>query len=172
MKQQQSIAQQFGIAYSMVALNVEGMTKEQSLTQPATGGNCSNWILGHLVDVHNNAMGLAGTDPVWDSDQLKKAGYEPIKSAAGAIEWDTLRSKFLDSKDRCLSAIAKLSDASLEETFPHPFGGTATRAELLSLLALHMTYHAGQLGIARRIAGLPGVIKAPGQREREAAARV
>src|SRR5262245_3090460 len=106
MKQQESLAQLYGLAYFMIEANVEGMTHEQSLVQPSTGGNCSNWILGHLVDVHNAAMGLAGADPVWDSDQLKKASYEPITGAANAIDWNTLRSKALDSKERCLSAIA------------------------------------------------------------------
>lgn len=38
-----------------------------------------------------------------------------------------------------------------------------SRAELLNILAFHQAYHAGQLAICRRIAGLDGVIKAPGQ---------
>lgn len=170
MKQQQSLAQHFGLMYGVAASNIEGMTKEQSLAQPSPGGNCANWILGHLVDVQNAAMGLVNAAPVWDSDQLKRASYAPITSAANAIDWDTLRAKFLESKERCLASIAKLSDESLQDGFPHPFGGTATRGELLNLLAFHQTYHAGQLGMARRAAGLAGVIKAPGQVEAEAAA--
>ena len=169
MKQQQSLANLFGLVYGVAARNLEGMTKEQSLAQPAPGGNCANWILGHLVDVQNGAMRLAGAEPVWTSDELKKSSYKPVTNAAQAMDWDTMRSKFLASKDRCLEAIGKLSDASLDETFPHPFGGTATRAELLNLLAFHQSYHVGQLGVARRIAGLPGAVKAPGQVEAEAA---
>jgi hypothetical protein len=43
MKTQQSIAHQFGLVYRMIEVNVEGMTAEQSLAQPAPGGNCANW---------------------------------------------------------------------------------------------------------------------------------
>ena len=44
------------------------------------------------------------------------------------------------------------------------YGGTCSRAELLNLLAFHQTYHVGQLAISRRIAGLDGAIKGPGQK--------
>jgi uncharacterized damage-inducible protein DinB len=49
-------------------------------------------------------------------------------------------------------------------------GGSASRAELLSLLAFHQAYHSGQLGIARRIAGMEGAVKGPGQPKGSAAA--
>jgi uncharacterized damage-inducible protein DinB len=38
-----------------------------------------------------------------------------------------------------------------------------TRAELLYVLAFHQAYHAGQLAISRRIAGLEGAVKSPRQ---------
>ncbi len=53
------LLQQFGIVYYMVARNVEGMTHEGSLARAAGGGNTANWIIGHLVSVHNAIMGLA-----------------------------------------------------------------------------------------------------------------
>ena len=94
---------------------------------------------------------------------LLRAGFDPITEPAGAIDWDTLKDRFLGSRERCLMAISRLSDESLAETVPHPFGGTCSRAELLNTLAFHQTYHTGQLAIARRIAGLEGAVKAPGQ---------
>ena len=41
------------------------MTHAQSLAQPAGGGNCANWILGHLVNVHNAVIRVARAEPVW-----------------------------------------------------------------------------------------------------------
>ena len=169
MNAKDSLALQYGMMYGIVGMNVGGMTQEHSLAQPPSGGNCANWILGHLTNVQNGVMKLAGGEPVWESDQLARAGFDPITGKKNAIEWDTLRDKFLGSKDRCLAAIAALSDAKLAEAVPHPFGGTCSRAELLFTLAVHQSYHAGQLAIARRVAGLDGVIKAPGQVEAEAA---
>jgi len=166
MKIQEAIAQHFGFMYTVAAANLEGLTQEQSLAQPSPGGNCANWILGHLTNVQNGAMHLLNEKPVWENDQLKRASYDPIMRPAGAIDWSTLRDRFLGSRERCLTAISKLSDEALTETVPHPFGGTTTRAELLNLLAFHQTYHAGQLAISRRIAGLEGAVKGPGQAQK------
>jgi uncharacterized damage-inducible protein DinB len=163
MSVQQSLAQQFGIMYGVAASNVNGLTHEQSLVQPSHGGNCANWILGHMVNVHNRLMKLVGEKPVWESEQLAHAGFEAITTPDGAIDWDTLRDRFLGSRERCLAAISALSDDALAEKLPNPFGGTATRAELLTVLAFHQSYHTGQLALARRAAGLKGAVKGPGQ---------
>ena len=171
MNTQQAIAHQFGLVYRMIEVNVAGMTAEQSLAQPSPGGNCANWIVGHLTNVQNNLMKAIGQPPVWESDQLAHAGWEPITGKGQAIAWDTLRDRILGSRDRCVAAIASLSEAQMVEQVPHPFGGTTSRAELLSLVAFHQAYHAGQLGIARRVAGLEGAVKAPGQPNAKAVAR-
>jgi len=163
MKTQEAIAQHFGLMYQTAAANLDGLTQEQSLMHPSPGGNCANWILGHLTNVQNGVMGLIGEKPVWESGQLTRAGFDPISGAANAIEWNTMRERFLGSKDRCLAAISGLSDRALAESVPHPFGGTTSRAELLHLLAFHQTYHVGQLALSRRIAGLEGAVKGPGQ---------
>jgi len=163
MNTKEAIAQQFGLMYKLAATNLEGMTPEQSLAQPSPGGNCANWILGHLTNVQNGVMRLLGEKPVWESDELARAGFEPITGRQVAIDWDTLRDRFLGSRDRCLKAISTLSEEGLAESVPHPFGGSCSRAELLNLLAFHQAYHGGQLAMSRRIAGLEGVVKGPGQ---------
>ena len=170
MKSQHLITHQFDLVYRMIADNVEGMTAEQSLAQPSPGGNCANWILGHMTNVQNGVMRLVGQGPVWESDQLSHAGWEPITSRTKAIAWETLRDRILDSRERCLTAISNLSDEKMADEVPHPFGGTTSRGQLLSTLAFHQAYHAGQLGIARRIAGLEGAVKGPGQPRRTAVA--
>src|SRR5262245_53765095 len=163
MKIQPLIAHQFDLVYRMIADNVEGMSAEQSLAQPSPGGNCANWILGHLTNVQNGVMRLVGHEPVWESEQLAHAGWEPITGPKPAIAWDTMRDRVLGTPEHCVAAITSLSDETMGAEVPHPFGGTTSRAELLSLLAFHQGYHAGQLAIARRVAGLEGVVKGPGQ---------
>src|SRR5262245_9320538 len=106
MKNQQMIAHQFDLVYRMISDNVGGMTAEQSLAQPARGGNCPTWILGHLTNVQNGVMNVVGEEPVWESEQLTNAGWEPITGSAHAIAWETLRDRILNSRDRCLSAIS------------------------------------------------------------------
>jgi uncharacterized damage-inducible protein DinB len=101
---------------------------------------------------------------VWESAQLDRARYDhPIRDTAEAIDWDTLVARFNASRDACLAAVAALSDESLAEKMPGPFGDPSTRAGLLGNLAVHQCYHAGQLGMARRAAGKKAAILAPGQ---------
>ena len=90
------LVQQYGAIYYMVSRNVDGLTHDDSLTSPAAaGGNTANWILGHLVSVHNAVMSLVGAPPVWDSDQLERARFDhPIRTADDAIDWDTLVERF------------------------------------------------------------------------------
>jgi hypothetical protein len=100
---------------------------------------------------------------VWENDQLELASFDPITEPARAIDWDTLKERFLGSRERCLAGISRLSDDSLAESVPHPFEGTCSRSELLNTLAFHQASHVGQLAISRRIAGLEGAVKGPGQ---------
>ena len=158
------LVQQFGAIYSVIGRNVDGLTHADSLAPAAGGGNTANWILGHVVNVQNQVMRIIGAPPVWESEQLERARFDhPIRTAADAIDWDTLVERFNASRDACLAALAALSDESLAEKMPGPFGDASTRAGLLGSLEIHQCYHAGQLGMARRVAGKKAAILAPGQ---------
>lgn len=159
-----ALKSQFQVLFGTLSDNLAGMSHEDSVVQPHPGGNCANWILGHLTNVQNQTMQLLGEKPVWESPELERAGLDPITGREGAIDFETMRDKFLGSAERCLSAIDNLSEEDLAQGgIPHPFGGETTRGALLALLSFHQAYHAGQLAISRRIAGHAGAVKAPGQ---------
>ena len=112
-------------------------------------------------------MDLIGEGAVWETQDLARATSEPITGADEAIDWDTARAKLLASENRCLAAIEDLTDEKLGEGgFQNPLGGDLTRGGLLNVLAYHQAYHAGQLGLARRISGLEGVLTPPVSKER------
>jgi uncharacterized damage-inducible protein DinB len=159
------LVQQFGMIYAIIDLNVDGLTHADSLAPAAGGGSTANWILGHLVSVHNAVMGLVGAPPVWESEQLERANFDhPIRSADDdAIDWDTLVERFAASRDACMAGLTSLGDEALARPMTDPFGEQTTLGGLLALLAAHQCYHAGQLGMARRAAGRKGAILAPGQ---------
>ncbi len=152
---------QFGAVYGATAMNVKGMTHEDSLALPGESGNCANWILSHLTYVQNAVMALLDDPPVWECGRLAGPRSEPIRTPEEALGWEELRDRFLGSRDRCLEAIGRLADDALADRVPHPLGGDTTRAGALGFLALHQAYHVGQLGIARRVAGLEGAIVGP-----------
>jgi uncharacterized damage-inducible protein DinB len=164
MNAREMLVQQYGAIYSVIARNVEGLTHADSLAPAAGGGNTANWILGHVVNVHNGVMGIIGAAPVWESEQLERARFDhPIRDTSEAIDWGWLVERFNASRDACLAALASLTDEALAEKMPDAFGNDSTRARILGGLVIHQTYHAGQLGMARRAAGLKTAILAPGQ---------
>jgi uncharacterized damage-inducible protein DinB len=156
------LSHQLRVLHVVAAQNLEGMSPEDSLVQPPGGGNCANWILGHLVNVHNNLAGVLGVEPVWESPDLERAGPEPIRSEEGAIPWDALVDRFAASEDRFAGALDALTDDQLAEVIPTDAFGDTPRGTLLATVLFHQTYHAGQLATARRLAGHEGAIRIPG----------
>ena len=152
---------EYGMVFDAAAANLAGMTQEHSLVQPAGGGNCANWILSHLVYVQNRIHAVLGELPVWDNAALAAPRSAPIVDAAQALVWDELCERFLGSRERCLGGIKRMSDGALGEELPSPSGGTWSVAQLLAFRAFHQGYHVGQLGLARRMAGLGGAILGP-----------
>jgi hypothetical protein len=158
-----ALQSQYGFLYRTVGANLEGFTHADSLLQPRPAGNCANWILAHLTAAQNNVLALLGEDPVLEHPHLPLGGAQAaITGEANAVPFEALLESFLASEDRCLAAVGALSDDALDEGgFTDPFGNAATRGQLLNLLAFHQGYHAGQLGLSRRLAGKRGAIGAP-----------
>jgi uncharacterized damage-inducible protein DinB len=158
------LAQQLATIYAIVELNTEGLTQEDSFAQPVPSGNCANWILAHVIAVHNALLDLLDEDPVWEHERLSvEALFEPITLPEQAFDWQTMRRRFADSRDRCVAAVSRLTPEALARPVRDPFGRPTTFAGLLGTLAVHQTYHAGQLATARRVAGRDGVVRGPGQ---------
>ena len=166
----QALKSQYSLFYRTVAMNTEGMTHQDSLIQPEPAGNCANWILGHLIMAQNMIMAANGEAPAWESDTLDNAGEDPIIDGSQAIDWDTARAKLLASQNRCLAAIENLTDEQLDEGgYTNPLGGEITLGGLINFLAYHQAYHAGQLGMSRRLAGYESAINPNRERAEEQA---
>lgn len=163
MRTQELLTRQYELVYALSIPNLQGMTPADSLVASAGDGNTANWVLGHLISVHNGAMELTGEELVVPGGELAGAAAEPEDRPDKPMDWARMSERFIQSQERCLAGISALSDSALLEPVPHPFGGECSRAELLQLIAIHSAYHAGQLAMCRRAAGRAGVIKGPSQ---------
>jgi uncharacterized damage-inducible protein DinB len=162
MNAQAILAHQLHVTHVVATQNLEGMSARESLVQPPWGGNCANWILGHLVSVHNELARVLGVAPVWEAPELERAGPEPIRGAEGAIDWQEMVTRFAESEARIGAALEALTDEEMAEVISTPAFGDTPRGILLATILFHQAYHAGQLATARRLAGLPGAIRIPG----------
>ncbi|HEU0298621.1 MAG TPA: DinB family protein [Longimicrobium sp.] len=151
------------VAHQVVRVNVEGLTQEDSLVQPQPAGNCLNFVLGHLLHVYDQALPLVGQQPVLGTDALHRyrRGAPPLTDPAEAMQLSELLAAWDTASERFAAGLATLTPEAMERPMPGPDSGgklTETVRSLLATILFHQSYHAGQAGVLRRIAGKPGAI--------------
>ena len=146
----------FDYNVKVIAANLEGITHQESLLQPQPGGNCPNWVLGHIVANRNGIMALIGEDPVWSEEQAApyRRGSAPLTDESTALPLDQMLADLKASQDKLIAGLQRMPVEELEATLED-----GTRYEQLAFLQFHEAYHAGQLGLLRRLGGKPGAIK-------------
>ena len=157
------LRQQARAAHRVVQLNLAGLTHEDTLIQPVGGGNCLNWVVGHLLAIYHRALPLLGQDAVMSPAALERydRGSAPLRDPANAIGVEDLLTAWDECSRRIDAGLAALSPDALGE--PAPFSPTGnpdeTVGSLLATVAWHQAYHVGQTGLLRRIAGKEGAIR-------------
>jgi uncharacterized damage-inducible protein DinB len=157
------LRQQARMANEVVRVNVAGLTHDESLIQPSRGGNCLNWVVGHLVAIYENALRLLGQATVMPEGALSRydRGAPPIRDATEALNFKELMTAWDESSRRIDAGLAAVTSETLDQTAPFSPSGdpNETVRSLLTAICWHQAYHAGQTGILRRIAGKDGAIQ-------------
>jgi uncharacterized damage-inducible protein DinB len=149
--------------HGVVRRNVEGLTQEDSLNQPQPGGNCLNWVIGHLLSVYDLVLPALGQEPVMGTSALKRyeRGSAELHEAGEAIPLADLMVAWDESAKRVEAGLGTLTAERMDE--PAPFSPSKNPKEtvrsLLTTVFFHQAYHTGQTGLLRRIAGKEGAIK-------------
>ena len=139
--------QLYGLTYRVTGNNLEGITHEEALAALDPGGNCINWVLGHMVVSRDELLEHLGAEGVC-SDELRERysrGSAAITSESDAEPLDRLLGFYEESQKRIVAAIGDVEDE--EEAERH-----------LLTYHFHDTYHAGQLGLLRRFVRREGAI--------------
>jgi hypothetical protein len=144
----------FNLTDYCVKINTEGFTEADSLVQPS-GGNCCNWVLGHIVASRNGILRLLGESPIWSDQEIElyKRGSAAIKAGSAACSHEKMLADFQRSQEQIQSALKRMSPEDLSRV-----DGDGTVGQKLATLHFHEAYHVGQLGLLRRIAGKEGAI--------------
>ena len=156
------LADQFGFNHSVVKINTRDLTHEDSLVTAAGGGNCINWVLGHVVSSRNGVLKVLGRDPIWDDERAAPyvRGTEPI-TAVNALPLEEILADYRSSQQTILHALGELTDRDLEARSPIAYfkGDQETVGSVLAGFVFHEAYHVGQTGTLRHLAGKGGAIK-------------
>lgn len=153
-----------GIVRQVVTLNAEGVSHDESLIQPRPGGNCMNWVLGHLVAVYDKSLELFGEEPAEPEGSLARyqRGSAPLTGPGDARDFGELLGLWDGVARSHEEGLAALTPEDLAKPAPFSPDGPPregdTVGSLLATVQFHQAYHAGQLGVLRRIAGKEGAI--------------
>jgi uncharacterized damage-inducible protein DinB len=120
-------------------------------------------VLGHLLWTYEGVLPLLGREPVLPRGAVERyarrgaplaEGEEPMPLAELQAAWDR-------AADRVDQGLASLADEALDR--PAPFSPSdnpnETVGSLIATVLFHQTYHSGQLGVLRRVAGKAGAIR-------------
>jgi len=152
----ESLAMLFGVNYHVLKVNTNDLTHEDSLLQPSPGGNCLNWVLGHIIALRNRILQLVGEEPIWNDAQTAayKRGSPPVTDATRARRFEEMLADLDRSQALLMEGLARLSPEALSAS-----DAEGTLGEKLAMLQFHEAYHAGQVGFLRRLAGKKGAIQ-------------
>jgi len=152
----ETLAKLFELNKFCIKKNTEGLTHADSLVQPQSSGNCFNWVLGHIVSTRNLILNLLGELPIWTEREAEnyQRGSNPIEDGLQAHSFEKLLADFDRSQEQILNALKRTSDEDLAQKVDDETVGNE-----LATLYFHETYHVGQTGLLRRIAGKEGAIK-------------
>ena len=140
---------------SLIHDQTNGLSHADTLIQPRPGGNCMNWVLGHLLENQISMLKAIGGDSPIDPESVARYQREsaPISSDGEGV---LLLEELLDGLDKVHSAIAtRLSEMSEEDfDLEIQYGERkAIRGWRVFFLHFHYTYHIGQLEQLRQLAG-------------------
>lgn len=144
---------QFQHTHATIRMNCMGVTQTESLFQPLPEGNCLNWVLGHIVVYRGDILELLGVEPVWSEAQAVpyRRGAPPITAQGEHVQpVERMIEDLNETQIRLAEALRGLTDEVLNESIEGE-----SRARLLAGYQAHEAYHAGQLGVLRRMAGKP-----------------
>jgi uncharacterized damage-inducible protein DinB len=150
-----ALMQFLSFASRALELNLEGFTHAESLVAPAAGGNCVNWMVGHLLVHRNRMLALLGAQEVWNQGEAARydRGSEPL-APEHAEMLETLRAEMEAARERLGQAL----QSATPEALAQPAGNGTVGGRLMLLLG-HELYHAGQIAILRRLSGREGAIR-------------
>ncbi len=142
----------FGANFHAIQVNLNGLTHEDSLVQPQPAGNCLNWVLGHIVGYRNEILQMLGKEPIWTDEERApyKRGSKPLTDPRSAMQLKKIMQDFGRSQELLIGALRGLTAEDLKQ---------GELGEKVSWLQFHEAYHAGQIGLLRRLTGKEGMIR-------------
>ncbi len=141
--------------HELLRMQLDGLSHADSLIQPQPGGNCMNWVMGHLVLNLVDMLGFLGAKPPADLPDLAHYGFgsEPIRcDEAGVLDLQVLVEWYGTLNELIIDTLAQMSDSDFDTEIEY-WQGKDRRGYVIFFYFFHHSYHLGQMEQCRNLAG-------------------
>ena len=158
------LREQAKVIHRVLRANTAGLSQQDSLIQPQPGGNCLNWVVGHLLLTYDDlVLPMLGETSVLGKEALRHygRGTPELHDPAEALPLADLLTAWDEASKRVDAGLARLAPERLDEPAPTSPRNNPdeTVRSLLTIVMFHQAYHTGQTGLLRRLAGKQGAVK-------------
>ena len=151
----------YQVTQRTLGANLDGISQEESLTAPAKECSSVNWIAGHVLNSRDRLLArLGGKKFLGDEEaEFYRMGTKPATAGETSVPLERLLEGIKTTGAALIEKLQSLSEQDLEaEIDPKIIPAKLEKPNLgalLTFLLYHEAYHAGQLGLARRLLGKP-----------------
>ncbi|MEQ1757056.1 MAG: DinB family protein [Vicinamibacterales bacterium] len=148
----------FAINAGLLVRALEDLSEDHYRNRPSDRTNSIAWVAGHIVQTRALLLTLLGDpfDTTWGAI-FNRGAEAPEPSAYPSL--DQMRAVSGDVAARLETQLAALDDAALSAPARGPqLPRAETVAQQVGFLALHDSYHVGQLGYMRKALGYPSLV--------------
>ena len=136
----------------------QGVAEADLWKRPTPQTNGMLWIFAHMVATRANILKLLGDnfDTGWGEMFGRGAA---LQDTSGYPTREKIDEVSREVNRRLYTALGRLTDADVSKPASRAFtNAVQTLGDQVAFLAMHDTYHVGQLAYVRKALGLPGVV--------------
>ena len=143
----------FGRSQYVIDRNTEGISHEAALLHLPSGGNCMNWVLGHIAESRDEMLLMLGKPSIMAPQWIKRYEMDspPVVDGSDAMPLAEILALLLQLKAAVMEAVTAADQEFLDEiVVPARSQSCWNRIEFM---IWHEAYHIGQLEYLRHLAG-------------------
>jgi uncharacterized damage-inducible protein DinB len=152
----------YRLSHGALRMNLATLEHDDTLVQPQPAGNCINWVVAHILAVRDQMFALVGLEPVLGDRGLRyRRSSQPVREGEDALPFEELLQALGRSQERLEAKLASLTTEQLAASFDGARlpGRPTNVGDMLAFFHFHESYHVGQVGLLRRVAGKEGAIR-------------
>ena len=141
-------SQQLQFLKRVMGMNTEEVSQEDSMVTSPNNGNSVNWIIGHMIVVRDGMREALGLKPIADEtmkERYQRGSQNVTQETAYKLE-DLIEMYYRGTDEM----VARLEGDEVKDK---------EAVETVTVLLFHEAYHAGQIGLFRRLMGKDSKIK-------------